>query len=357
VVKKRAGFGVTGVVFGLLAAAAFVVVAINFAGLEEWSQPSDVLPEWVRVLGYNGSLQRVRLFGIVTSFIALLGVVFGLVGRRSVVGKIALGLTSLMLVGGAGAEIASASHDYLEEKPIGSETPAAEPALDAPTLIHEPLGASPSTKHAAFRLGNRLAMATLARANGASGSALDKVQDDVRMLARELDAVVLDPPVLSGNRASDSADALHYLLDSAGKPIWRHLEARHDAQHGALFELGIKLEMLRMLHEDAEMREGLVGSIKRLAAKGGVPRAVEDLTPVAAGPSDDMSRAIDQAKERIEAGLTAKTKTPPKSAAKAQKAPAKKTQSGEAQAAEGKPGESEKVGPVSDEDRYVITVQ
>jgi hypothetical protein len=99
------------------------------------------------------------------------------------------------------------------------------------------------------------------------------------------------------------------------------------------------------------MRSGLTESIKRLAGKGGVASAVEDLVtnPSVAG----IDQRIDAAVEHIEAALQRpqpEASTPPAPTSPPTRAAAPSSPSKPA------PGsaKSHKGGPASDEDRYVV---
>ena len=342
--KKRVAFGIVGLVLAVLALPALAIVALNYSQLGQWAAPDSTLPDWVRVIGFNASLQHVRFFGIVVIAAALLATPFALVGRRSLVGKIAIGVTALGLLGGAGAEAASARYSYMDER--GGSTAAAS-ASASDSAAAETTALSANSRQGAYRLGDELATFVLGRANGASGGPLARVERRARALAAELDATVPDLPRLEGDTAGDTAAAMHYLLDTAGKPIWRQLEAKHDATHGALFELGIKLELLRMLYNDDQLRSGLTESVKRLADKGGVASAVEDL--VANSSAAGMEQRVDAAQKLIDAAL--EQPQPVSSTSPAPSPSPAKTARPVAGSSKGK-----KSGPPSDADRYVITV-
>jgi hypothetical protein len=348
---KRTGAGIAGVVVAVLACAALTIALINLVHVQEIATEDatlpETLPQWVRAIMFNASLHRARMFGAGSSLLALLGVVLGLVGRRSVVGKVALGIAALGLTGSALAQVGAARHSYMDEN-RRSERPTSEsapPPASSAATDDEPPAASHGTKHAAFRLGNSLALAALGHANGANEAVIARIQAKANARAAELGAVLPGLPPLSGTRASDSADAIHYLLSTAGKPVWRHLETKYDAQHGALFELAIKLELLRMLHNDPEMQSGLVASIKRLGQKAGVASAVTGLALGADASSEEVGRTIDAIGTLVTTEL-ARVKPPEPPPVAKPKTPSKPPPRAKSLPTTG----------VSDDDMFVITV-
>jgi hypothetical protein len=159
-------------------------------------------------------------------------------------------------------------------------------------------------------------------------------------------------PALSGSKSGDSADGIFYLK-TTGKTTWRHLETKYDVQHGALFELGIKLELLRMLHNDPELQKGLIVSIKRLAEKGGVASAASGVTALAADASSaDVGRAIDAATALVDTEVTrAKSPEPVAAPTPKPRSPPRAPRPSAAKASPAAAGTG-----VSDEDRFVFTV-
>jgi hypothetical protein len=305
--KKRTAAGVIGILVALLAGGALVVAAINLATADEVVRPDDVLPYWIRAELFDAALFRVLVFAGIAGFFALVGVVLGAVARRGAAGKVAIVLAALVLSGSAYAQVRSFTHDAIEQDPAApKEQPqAAEEADGLKSHVDTALpDVSFGKKHASFLLGKKLALATLGRARGADKLAIDRMQGEVSKLATELGALLPPAPAVTGQRASDTADALHYLLDTAGRPVWRHLDSKHGPQHGAVFELGIKLQLLRLLHADGEMAKGLVESIDRLAKKGGVSNAVKDLAAIGEDtPEREVFLKIDVAESLIDGAL------------------------------------------------------
>jgi hypothetical protein len=300
--KKRTAAGVVGLVIALIAAGGLVLAFLNLVGLDALKNPTDdVLPYWVRAIMFNGSLRRVRMFAGVTTAVSLISLILGVVSWRSVVGKITLVFTGLVMAGSIYAQVASAGYDYMNENLKEPDARAT-----SPTSAESPTEARPggySTKHISFIFGRKLALAALGRARGAEQEVVDDLSGAAKTLASSLGVAPPPPmPPLTGNVTADSADALHYLMETAGKPIWRDLESKHGAEHGALFELGVKLQMLRLLHADDKAATGLVSSIQKLAAKAGVAGAVADLAGVnGRTPEAELYRKIDDAQARIEA--------------------------------------------------------
>jgi hypothetical protein len=291
---KRTAAGVIALLLVLLVVGAAIVAFINLRDLGELSGDST-MPNWARTTLHNSALRRVHVFGGIAAVFAALAFVLSIVGARSAPGKVSLALSSLGLLSSFGILLSGAGYVHYDE-PIGARnaSPSAAAASASPNAA--PSATVPTTRHSAFRLGDKLALSTLGRANAASASAVASVRLEAEAAAREVTADVPALPPLEASSAANNAAAMNYLLNTAGKPIATHLEARYDGEHAALFELALKLELLRMLSADPELRSGLMSAIKRLAERANVASSVEPVTSLApSATSDEMATKIDSA--------------------------------------------------------------
>jgi hypothetical protein len=113
----------------------------------------------------------------------------------------------------------------------------------------------------------------LGRARGAKAAG-DRVFSKAEKTAKDLGVTLPQPPVVGTDETANSADAIHYLLDVAGKPIATSLTSKHGAAHAAAFELGVKLNLLNLLYlPDDELGQGLGSVCERLSIKAGVSDA------------------------------------------------------------------------------------
>jgi hypothetical protein len=304
--KASAAPGVIGIVLSVIGGAGLALALLNLASADEWVPRRSIgmdltVPEWLRNEAMQADLGRVLLFGGVATGFGLVALLLGILGRRAVVGKIAIVFAGLLVAGSAYAHTMRMTHAPVEPDEKDSTTAAApEGGFVLPEEAEVP---AKNTKHAAFLLGRKLGLGVLARADGINA---DKQLDRARALAKDLGATVPELPTLSGNHIEDGADGLHYLLDVAGKPMWKDIAKKQDEKHGVLFELGIKLQILRMMHADPELCSGLIETAGRLAGKAALPKAVlVSLADVSGDVPDEKAQAaITTAEQAIEAEIS-----------------------------------------------------
>jgi hypothetical protein len=165
----------------------------------------------------------------------------------------------------------------------------------------------PSSRAMAWFLGKNLSLAALGRASGAPQQAVDGVLEKARILANATGTPLPDLPAMQGSRAKDSAAALDYLLNAAGKGIQGHLEQRYDAQHAAVFEMAVKSNVLVMLYAPGDS----LGTTTMAAISGAGQRS--GLTELAwalatsqvwgKASHDDVKAAVIRMQEDIESQL------------------------------------------------------
>lgn len=103
----------------------------------------------------------------------------------------------------------------------------------------------------AWALGHKLSLAAIGYSEGAPQSSVMSLMGDARILASALGVAVPPPlPRKYGDSIRNSVEALHYLLDTAGKPIGRELAAKHGHDTSLLFETAVKTNLLLILYSD-----------------------------------------------------------------------------------------------------------
>jgi hypothetical protein len=225
-------------------------------------------------------MNRVLVFGGAAAGLAVVALILGLVGRRAVAGKVGLVFAGLLVAGSAYAQVGRATFDatyppgkYEEDeeqdkkRDQGRDTESKAPSM---TETDTPIA---NSKQGAFRLGRQLGLAALGRARGAK-AADDRVFAKAEKTAKDLGVSLPQPPVVGSDETANSAEAIHYLLDVAGKPIGSTLASKHSPAHAAAFELGMKLTLLNLLYlPDDDLGQGLGSVCERLSIKAGVSDA------------------------------------------------------------------------------------
>jgi hypothetical protein len=241
------------------------------------------LPRFARRIVWDANMDRVLLFGAVAGGCALIALLLGAIGRKAVAGKAALVLAGLVLAGTAYAQISRAAttptfpagvQDRDDDDRKRPEPPAREGSL--PPAVPQAEQPIKNQKQGAFRLGRQVGLAALGRARGQAPAA-ERVFSKAQLNAKDLGVTLRPLPALSGNETKDSAEALHYLLDTVGKPVATALSAKYGPDHAAAFELGIKLNLLNLLYlPNDELGQGLGASCDKLAQRAGVSSASID---------------------------------------------------------------------------------
>lgn len=137
-------------------------------------------------------------------------------------------------------------------------------------LLLAPAGADP-TLQATFDLGTQLSLTALGRAGGAEAKLTDSLLKKAQQSAKVLKVTIPPLPPLTGSQSKDAADALHYLLKGT-QPLVKKLNPRQVA----IFELGVKSNILRMLY----MPGNDMGLVKILQARCGAAKIKDPTAPL-----------------------------------------------------------------------------
>jgi hypothetical protein len=172
--------------------------------------------------------------------------------------------------GPSDAELDEALFGFLGPTQDNSAAPGAEAASPAEPIMDavDPIATTPSaadttkTRRAAWQLGNQWSLAALARERGAAADDVNtwftRSQELAQSLGTTLNAL---PPSAGGDRdAATRAMVRHLLVE--GQRLGRDLADRHGGDHAALFELGVKSNLLLVLYEpNTPIAETLAASI------------------------------------------------------------------------------------------------
>lgn len=175
---------------------------------------------------------------------------------------------ALMLVIGAGAYVLASSATITALNAARLESINSN--YSTSTLTRGP---QLNDKVSAWELGNKLSLAALLYdMNGTENSDSMKT---AKALAAKMDAQVPPLPPKTGTKAKDSAAIIYYLLNDAGKSIIGKIKEKHGPEHGQLFEMSLKSNLLLMLYGPGEKDAlAISGVIKRNGARLNLPAAL-----------------------------------------------------------------------------------
>jgi len=121
---------------------------------------------------------------------------------------------------------------------------------------------------ASWALGKNLAFASLVRGWHGPAPMVKEALLHVSRNSRALEVTVPAPKPVTDDTTADTATAIHFLLDTAGKPIYNALQAKHGDASSAMFELGTKSTLLSMLYQPGDSSsQSFASAIERSALK------------------------------------------------------------------------------------------
>jgi hypothetical protein len=127
-----------------------------------------------------------------------------------------------------------------------------------------------TTKGGAWLLGDNLSLAALLYNQGASDEAVDRFLSKARKISDIFSIEIKPFPAKASSSAEASADILHYLIAGDGAQIGVALAQKYDQEHGILFEVAVKSNLLILLYAPgdslgksiAEVIKSRLGSIR-----------------------------------------------------------------------------------------------
>jgi hypothetical protein len=153
-----------------------------------------------------------------------------------------------------------------------------------------------TTKGGAWLLGDNLSLAALLYNQNAPADMVDRFLTKAKKLA-DIFQVDLKPfPVKASDSAQASADIIHYLIAGDGAHIGVELAQKLDDEHGILFEVAVKSNLLILLYAPGDDLGHSIADViqKRLTSinlPSGLWQPVVDLVNNG-GSADDVKQAV-----------------------------------------------------------------
>lgn len=126
-----------------------------------------------------------------------------------------------------------------------------------------------TTKGGAWLLGDNLSLAALLYNQSAPSDMVDRFLDKAKKLADIFEIEIKPFPARAADSAEASADIIHYLIAGDGAQVGVALAQKFDDEHGILFEVAVKSNLLILLyapgddlgHSVADVIQKRLGSI------------------------------------------------------------------------------------------------
>jgi len=180
----------------------------------------------------------------------------------------------------------------IQQVPSTNASTNGEEAADGPMIVK-----TTNTRRAAWLLGSKLSLATVAHDRGWATEKVAALMDEARQAADALGTTFMPlpthPPM--GENQTTMSNAHRYLLQQ-GQQIWQDLATTHGLDHAALFEMAVKSNVLLVLYEPGgSAANAISAAIAQSAPRSGIP---EDLwRPLLAAiakkaPPDELHDAV-----------------------------------------------------------------
>jgi hypothetical protein len=128
------------------------------------------------------------------------------------------------------------------------------------------------SRQLAWDLGDTLSLAAIANAQGVQKATVDSMFGKATEAGKRFGVTIPALPVNSGNKISDQAEALAYILRKIGGPMGGILNKDYDEEHALLFEISLKSNILLIIYGPGESTTGsIVGVIKTRSERIGLP--------------------------------------------------------------------------------------
>jgi hypothetical protein len=105
-----------------------------------------------------------------------------------------------------------------------------------------------TTKGGAWLLGDNLSLAALLYNQGAKDDMVDRFMSKAKKIADIFGVEIKPLPAKVSDSAQASADIIHYLIAGDGAQIGVALGQKYDQEHGILFEIAVKSNLLILLY-------------------------------------------------------------------------------------------------------------
>jgi hypothetical protein len=105
-----------------------------------------------------------------------------------------------------------------------------------------------TTKGGAWLLGDNLSLAALLYNQGVADEMVDRFLSKAKKIADIFSIEIKPFPAKAADSAEASADIIHYLIAGDGAQIGVALAQKYDQEHGILFEVAVKSNLLILLY-------------------------------------------------------------------------------------------------------------
>jgi hypothetical protein len=105
-----------------------------------------------------------------------------------------------------------------------------------------------TTKGGAWLLGDNLSLAALLYNQGAKDEMVDRFMSKAKKIADIFGVEIKPFPAKASTSAAASADIIHYLIAGDGAQVGVALAQKYDQEHGILFEVAVKSNLLILLY-------------------------------------------------------------------------------------------------------------
>jgi len=136
-----------------------------------------------------------------------------------------------------------------------------------------------STQLAAWDLGDTLSLAAVGHGEDIAPVTVNNLFVKAKANAAKLNMTLPDLPPKTGDKIKNKANALGYMLNTAGKPIGDALTTQFDKEHAVLFELSLKSNVLLMMYGPGESTTQAIANVIRTRSErlGLPPRITANL--------------------------------------------------------------------------------
>src|SRR5688572_1854436 len=109
-----------------------------------------------------------------------------------------------------------------------------------------------ASRQLAWDLGGTLSLAAIANAQGVQKASVDSLFAKSTETGKKFGVTIPALPAKSGDKVSDQAEALAYLLRKVGGPMGGILRKNYDEEHALLFEISLKSNILLIMYGPGE---------------------------------------------------------------------------------------------------------
>ncbi len=173
---------------------------------------------------------------------------------------------------------------------------AASLSLPLSSVVARALEGDNTTKGGAWLLGDNLSLAALLYNQSAPDDMTQRFLAKAKKIADIFEIEIKPFPVKSSDKAEGSANIIHYLIAGDGAQVGVELAQKFDDEHGMLFEVAVKSNLLILLYEPGDdLGKSIAKVIQSRLSSTDLPKGlwqpVVDLVNKG-GTADDVKEAV-----------------------------------------------------------------